>query len=349
MLRLGRFKRRLTRLTRRGRSRFRQVTFASRRSRTVWGGLGLVLAVVGGWLVLPALRSNPEPPHPWGLWITTNARDKATYPSRTSWLLKLSLKAEEGCGRPVTARGELQVASPYKLARSPTMVALAVANARVLGAEVKGIQLLRRGRLERWRPMKVSRFHGTYVVHGRLNGYIERNLLSPRVLIFRLFLDLTRRAGYSACYMTSPALFGLAGNMLWQRASADGEEYFRRRTRVAYWPLRDAIVHMSVPGRLPDRTVLDANARVRGDSLQLTCRGSLPVSRKRVEEDEYYHALALAEEPSCASVQTFRAGDASEDLNRRLFLAGFLFSAAFGMLLEALATGQTDRVSRRQH
>lgn len=296
---------------------------------------------------MPALRSNPDPPHPWGLWVTTNARDKTGYPSRTSWLLKLSLKAGEGCERPVTARGELQVASPYKLARSPTMVGLAVANARVIAAEVKGIQLLRASPMERWRPMKVSRFHGTYVVHGHLNGYIERGLLSPRVLIFRLFLDVTRSAGYSACYMTSPALFGLVGNTLWQRASTDGEEYFRRRVRVAYAPLRDAIVHMSVPDRLPDRTALDANARVRGDSLQLTCRGSLPVARKRVEEDEYYHALALAEEPSCASVQTFRGGDASEDLNRRLFLAGFLFSAAFGMLLEALATGQTNRPDRR--
>jgi hypothetical protein len=312
----------------------------------MWGVLGLVVALIGGWLVLPALRSNPQPPHPWGLWLTTNAIDKKTYPSRTSWLLKLSIKAEKGCGQPVTVRGELQVASPYKLARSPTMVALGVANADVLGAEVKGIQMLRPSHVEYWRPMKVSRFRGTYVIDGTLNGHVERNLISPRVLVFRLFLDVTRSAGYSACYMTSPALFGLVGHGLWQSASADGEAYFRRRVPAAYAPLRDAIVHMSVPGRLPDRTVLDANAIVRGDSLQLTCNGSLPVSRKRLEEDEYYYARALAEQPSCASVQTFRAGDAAEDLNRRLFLAGFLFSAAFTMLLEALATGRTDRLTQ---
>ncbi len=247
--------------------------FASRRSRAVWGGLGLALAALGGWLVLPALRSNPEPPNPWGLWITTDARNKETYPSPTSWLLKLSLKAEEGCERPVTARGELQVASPYKLARSPTIVALAVDNARVLGAEVKGIQQLRPRPVERWRPMKVSQFRGTYVIHGTLNGRLERNLLSPRVLLFRLYLDVTRSAGYSACYMTSPALFGLSGSRLWQSASDGGKAYFRRRAKIAYPPLRDAIVQMSVPGQLPDRTVLDANAIVRGDSLPADLHG----------------------------------------------------------------------------
>ena len=194
--------------------------------------------------------------------------------------------------------------------------------------------------------MNVSQVRGTYVIHGTLNGHLERDLLSPRVLLFRLYLDVTRSADYSACYMTSPALFGLSGRRLWQTASIDGEAYFRHRAKIAYPPLRDAIVRMSVPGRLPDRTVLDANASVRGDSLQLACTDRFPIARKRLEEDEYYYARALAEKPSCASVQTFRANDAGEDLNRRLFLAGFLLSAAFGMLLEALATGRTEQLSR---
>jgi hypothetical protein len=42
-------------------------------------------------------------------------------------------------------------------------------------------------------------------------------------------------------------------------------------------------------------------------------------------------------------VQEFRATDAGADINRRLFVAGLLVTAALGLLLEALVTRRTFR------
>jgi hypothetical protein len=303
-----------------------------------------MLGLVGYVLVAPTLQSRPVPPHPWGLWVSTDAHDERSYPRPTSWLLKLWIEAEGGCGQPVTARGELYVAKPSHLTRSPRLAVLSVVGAHLLGAEVKGIPGLRSLVGYRWRPMTVSRFQGASVAHAPLRGRLEPRLLSARVLLFRLSLDATRGAGYAACSMTSPALFGLPGdNAVGDLASLSGEAFLRKRARLAYAPLTDAIVHMSVPGRIPDRSELDANAIVHGDSLLLTCDdGFVHHLSPAAREDEYFYMRTLAVEPSCASVQSFRASDAVESLSLRLFLAGVLLGAAVTILLEALAIGRTE-------
>jgi hypothetical protein len=84
---------------------------------------------------------------------------------------------------------------------------------------------------------------------------------------------------------------------------------------------------------------------VHSDSLEMSCSYELPNSPEqgaRLEEDPFYVQRYLAEKSSCASVQTFRASDSAGELNRRVFLAGLLLSAAAAMILEALATGRTE-------
>jgi hypothetical protein len=322
------------------------VIFASRRARAIWAGLGLLLGLAGYLLVAPALESRPPPPRPWGLWFSTDALDKQSYPRPTSWLLRLWVKADRGCGEPVAVRGEILIANPYQLARSPRTAVLSVAGARVLDAEIKGISNLRSWRGSIWRPMAVARSHEAYVAQAPLFGRLEPNLLGSRAMLFRLSLEATRGAGYAACSMTSPALFGLPGDdALWDLAETRGKAFMYRRegVRMSRPPLTDAIVRMSVPGRTPDRSELDAGAVVHGGSVLLTCEdGFNHFLPREAREDEFFYLRTLAAEPSCASVQTFRTSDSSEDLNRRLFLAGLLLSAAVAMLLEAVALGRTE-------
>jgi hypothetical protein len=166
------------------------------------------------------------------------------------------------------------------------------------------------------------------------------------LVFFRLHLETSKAAGYSSCYLTSPALVEYPGlDEHWEHAANVGGIYFIRQGRrhLDYGPVTDAFVNMKVPGQRPDRSELDGGGFVRGDSVQLTCAGEIPRGRVKTEEDAFYIQRTVARQPSCASIQTFRASDATEDLNRRLFLAGVVLSAAVAILLEALAIGKTSR------
>lgn len=187
--------------------------------------------------------------------------------------------------------------------------------------------------------MTLSRFRDVYIARAPLVGRLDPSLFAGGVLHFRLALDIARDAGYSACTLTSPAVVHLPNDLEWLEASLQARA-FLHQPDLSDHLLNDAIVGMSVKGRVPARSELDSNAIVRGDSLQLTC-GEMPNPRPN-RYDEFFLERTLAEKPSCASVQVFRASDAAEDLNRRIFLGGLLFSAAVAMLLEAIFTGRTE-------
>lgn len=219
---------------------------------------------------------------------------------------------------------------------------LSVAYAHLLSAEVQGIGLSNPISMAgiQWRRMRLSRFRDVYVAQAPLIGRLDPKFFLAGVLKFRLSLDIARDAGYSACSLTSPALVSFPGHsLMWWEANRQALD-FLDHPPLADAMLNDAAVGMSVNDRVPDRSELDSNARVRGDSIQLTC-GEIP-NPKPNPYDEFFLERVLAEKPSCASVQTFRTSDAAEDLNRRIFLGGLLLSAAVAMLLEALFTGRTE-------
>jgi hypothetical protein len=295
------------------------------------GGLGAVLAA-------PSLRSPPAPAHPWALWIGTDARDKPAHALPACWLLRLWIGADEGCEEAAMVRGELQVSQAYKLARSPRLLVLSIAGTRVHGAEVKGILNLRPGPVPLWRPARTSPYGDGFVIRAPLRSRIERSLWVGRVLLFRFRVDASRAGGYGSCSISSPALFGMAGQQpLWYQASAVGEALLRERAPVVQPVMDDAIVQMSVPGRIPDRSELDAGAKVRGRSLLLACDdGFAHFPPRAAREDDFFNMRTLVEQSSCGSVQTFKAHGASEDRERRLFFAGALVSAAVAILLAAV-------------
>jgi hypothetical protein len=100
---------------------------------------------------------------------------------------------------------------------------------------------------------------------------------------------------------------------------------------------------MSVQNEQPDRTVINSGAHVQHRDTVLTCTDISPEASRIYRNDPFFGTRNLyAGEAACASTQTFRSSDASESLNRRVFFAGILISAAVGILLEALITGRLD-------
>lgn len=319
------------------RGRLRQVSFRSGRVRVGFGALGLLCGIVGFWLAGPAFRGTPDPPEPWGLWVSSDLTGGAQ--GEPSWILQMSISADHGCGAPATATGELRGGIEGARSRRPRLLVLSVAGRDVLSAEVTE-KFGRLGDAYGWRPMRLARFRTAFIAEGRLRAPSE-------AYFFRLRLNAAESAGYSSCYVTSPSLFGLTGaNAEWDLANQMGEIHRSQSAPdpkpLAYSPVKDAILQMSAPGMLPDRGSLDAGAIVRSDGLQVTCTGLIPQRPAAAEGDEFFYERTLAEQSSCASVQTFRAGDIDAELNRRLFLAGVLLSIAVGLLFEAVVSGRVE-------
>lgn len=316
------------------RGRFRTVVFASRRAQLAWGFLGAV-ALLGGYLLAePSFESAPSPPPPWGLWVGTNQ----SYERSQARLLLLALNAKDGCGEPVTATGTLawhpenEKDLYYRPKRPATRLVLGIANANVIQGEV-----LSPGS-HGWHPMHRKKHLGTNVLWGRLSPWRE----ADAEVKFRVQLDVSSPAGYEACHLLSPVLFEFQGaDPVYVRAASAFEAI--RGTNG--FGIDDAVMWLKIPGLEPDLSALDAGARVRRGRVVVTCTGVTPTPGHRFSHDPYFYQRRLVEESSCGSVQTFRAADAASSLNRHLFLAGILVSAAVALLIEGFLTGKA--VSRR--
>jgi hypothetical protein len=111
----------------------------------------------------------------------------------------------------------------------------------------------------------------------------------------------------------------------------------------------DAVMQMSVPRQEPDRAALDADAHVQRGSVILTCTThELPHSE--ATDDQYYAYMRHLGERFCASIQTFRARDASAKLAARNTIASVLVGVVSGMLVLAFTSRwwqqRLDRVMR---
>ncbi len=252
--------------------------------------------------------------------------------------MNLTMSSKKGCGHPTIATGEVSWTTGKHygpLLRAPTELALGIAGIPVLHAEIRGPN-------ESWHPALLGKREDTYVAAGRINDWTEGAAAE-----FQLVLLATRSAGYESCYMTSPALFEFQGDeQIWTDADSNRTIYLQEHHRdgnLGSGLLTDATVTMSVPGEQPDRTLLDSGAHVKRGDIVLSCSAYLPEPPSAQTEDSFFYTRELPLEPSCASVQTFRSSDAADNLNRRVFFAGILISAAVGLLLEALVTGTVDR------
>jgi hypothetical protein len=330
------------------RRRWREIVFSATRYRVIWGAIAIVPAVGGFFLIRPVLGGAPAPPHTWGLYLTTDSLDRHPRRAPADWLLKLRIKEPDHCGQPALAYGELEPDDATKLDHLPRFISLGVAGAVISSPQIGRVRVPGGTHSElRWRPMRLARFRHGYVATAKIpRGWHSEG--EDRTFL-RFSVAASGGAGYGSCYLTSPALFEYPGeDQRWYTAQSLTNIYLRQRRlprRLEYAPLTDAILYMSAAGKTPDRAATDAGALVRGDSLLLTCSGEVPDRPRRERADAFYYERILLGESSCASVQTFRASDAVESSNLRLFFAGVLLSAAVAMLLEAVVTGRTGELA----
>jgi hypothetical protein len=293
---------------------------------------------MGGYaLAAPTFRSTPSPPEPWGLWVGANSQPSELQ-NGPEWLLELAIDAHDGCGGPVTATGNVSWAEwgGHRPLRDPTRLALGATGIQILRVEVQDPES------KIWRIVHFAHQEDTYVAE----DILTHGLPESEEAQFRLTFFGSRSAGYEACYLTSPALFDFSSH---EESELDtrltGERYLdehRRHNGIHGNPLADAIVRMSVLDQQPDRTVLDAGAHVENGEAVLTCTSISPETPPIYRRDPFYGERMLFGQSSCAGIQTFRSSDASDNLNRRVFFAGILISAAVGILLEVFLTGTLD-------
>jgi len=321
------------------RRKLRTVTFSSGRARALWAVVGFAGLGGGYWLVAPTFDGTSAPPKPWGLFVTSNVQESG-HGQNHSWFLNLEIAGHSDCRRPATATGEVSFDEgkhPKPFTHRPTRLVLGIAGIHVLRAEIRGPEY------RNWREVPIARYDGTTIAE----GHVARWRYADEEVGFRLTLMASHPAGFRSCYETSPALFQFKGEdtQAWVNASSNTEIYLRERHkhgRLAGESLTDAAMQMSVTGQEADRSALDASAQVHHGNATLNCTALLPESPPEFRDDPYFYTRTLRGESSCASVQTFRATDAADSLNRRVFFGGILISAAVGILLEVFLTGKLD-------
>ena len=183
------------------------------------------------------------------------------------------------------------------------------------------------------------RHEGQYIVQSPITHWTVAEVTA----MFRLKLMAAHTAGFGSCYVTSPAIASLGEGgggreEAWTDVGEDVPFYVEEHhlsENLGRPLVLDAVAEMSVPHQEPDRSALDAGAHVQRGSAILACtthERAPPPER----EDQFYDYLTHLNERFCASVQTFRASNASVKLIERGFLSTILIAASVSLLLQAL-------------
>jgi hypothetical protein len=309
----------------------------------LWTITCLLAAFGGSYLLLrPTLSSAPSPPPPWGLWLSTNTESSQTHPNHEpDWLLSLTIEAPKECRKPATVVGALQwrfkeVNLNYDV-KPPTRLMLAVAGVPLRDVEMSSPEPAGARDTRTWNTVNIDRSEDAYVAQSAISNWATPG----RAAEFRFKLLAAHPAGYGACYVTSPTLLDarheglIEGEQEEWRGVGEGMSFYAEQhhfsENLGDALQLDAVTRMSVPNQEPDRAALDAGARVQRRSVILTCKTHEP-PLSEATNDRFYDYTRHVGERFCASIQTFRAHDASAKLELRKTLATILISVAVSML-----------------
>ena len=208
----------------------RRVIYGSVKARLSRLVLGVALAVVTLWIVLPVLASDKGPPAPVGLAVGTDAIDEGLHEGGSDGtrpsVLDLNVHAN-GCTNPVTVEGTLLRSTDtwYAERRGRFSAAPQQAMITLTGARVRRLVVgVEEGTSARLLPTigtvrMLSLAGKPVVVHNHLLPLVRRGDTTTAILNapqwaqamtplgFVITADLIRPAGLDSCYLDIPQLF----------------------------------------------------------------------------------------------------------------------------------------------
>jgi hypothetical protein len=266
------------------------------------------------------------------------------------WLLSLKIEAPTDCAGPAIVTGLLQWEAKEltDTIKQPTRILIATAGVRVLHAELNSVASIYPPdpREPTWRAVPLVHYEGSDIVLGKIADWTVARVAAQ----FRLKLMAASTAGFDSCFVISPTVASF-GEELEDEAWTDVSnvpfyvEGHRLNENLGHPLALDAAMEMSVPHQEPDRAALEAGARVQRKRAILACTTHERGPPSEIE-DQYYDYLTHLNERFCASVETFRATNASVKLVERDFLSTILIAVAVSLLVQALV-GDKGRPAER--
>jgi len=356
----------------------RRVIYGSREARIARLALGILFALVTGWIVAPVLSPDHAPPPPVGLAFLTDAREEIVdnkheeSPTTVSMAVRAS-----GCVNPVTIEGQLErPSSTWKAEKShspynapPEWAALGVTGAHVRAITV-GIIDPKTERMIVGTHQVLAPFSKKVVVHAHLYQAVEHGdttsvayhapewPLVRSALGFVIVADLIHPTGFHSCYLDLPDLFQQPplGSNVAHAGTAAGEALDRTvpisTQRMAaklgqpvgiYDYIGAFQITASVNGRVVDPSTIGERGRVFGAGALYQCYVENRLYRPPVPLDPLAAATFAGQStPSCAPVPLFQPVDAISETTRRLFIAGILGAIAATLIIEAGFLGETE-------
>lgn len=361
------------------RSPARRVIYRSHKARVARVGLGVLLAAVTLWIVLPVLGTSHAPPAPSAIFIGTDAnnfnlpRAAGTYGS----IAYLQVSASE-CRDPATVYGTL-IRSPATRAAelegrhrgtSPPKQALVT----IYGARVKSFVIglsspplfatfvTHTGELGTFDEAGVLTVHNTSLPLIRRNGATTAILNAPAwpatnaVLHFVAKVDLVRPAGFHSCYLDLPQLLSFEEDneqRAYERAATISRDISDRVPRLADMEFPDeedieaGDVRATVTGRiLEPSTIGDGEAIASG--VRYRCQNTARRAVPRELDPAVARPFVEPRKPDCSGTPLFQAVDATSDTTRRLFAAGILGALGATVIVETLFVAETEGRTRRR-
>jgi hypothetical protein len=346
------------------------VVYRSREARLTRLALGVVLAVVTGWIVAPVLGTDHAPPPPVGLAFASNFQNRFKDPKYEEFASTINMTVRaSGCVNPVTIEGQLVRSQPTWEAEAhhaplnspPHWAALGLA-----GAHVRALVM---GVVDPYdavpQPITGTAQVGEITVHAHLYPAVEHGDTTTATysapqwpllrssLNFVIAADLIHPAGFHSCYLDLPepveALFTQGSNV--QRATVAAGEALERTLRVSHRSATESRpediagfqLTAYVNGRVVAPSTIGESGRVVGNGVHYQCYAGNQLYRPPVRLDPQARAdFAVQSTPGCVPVPLFQAVDVTSDTTRRLFVAGIIGAIAATLIIEAGFLGETE-------
>lgn len=309
----------------------RRVLFRSRRTQIYRALVGLILGLMGVFLVAPSLVGTPAPPPPWAMWVGVDFPRGSPDKFSTETYLNIHLSGRACDGRTtLSATLALPGAQPLSQPRSAVIVvALAGVSATAGSLSAPG----QRAVALRPQHMRSTGRRGPTVLRSAIAAWTGSGAVRLRLTIH----GSTRDAGFGSCYVNTPELFGDAANSIEWRAAEDEAGRTLSNGLGGMASVTSAVVDAAVTGFRPGAGTPDAQGIAVGDHVRLSCTVRSPSPDPT---DPAAAARISDTRSNCVSAQLLRDPSATTQLNLRVFGGGLLLAAAVSMLIEALLTSE---------